>query len=64
MNTNITPPNLIRAIFPIKGNEASVTSAAISHGVIAYPNSNIIFYEGPLSEYHSLKTILTGGVTA
>lgn len=64
MNTNKTPPNMIRAIFPIKGNEASVTSAAISHGVIAYPKSNILFYEGPLSDYHSLRNKLIGGVTA
>lgn len=64
MNTNITPPNMIRAIFPIKGNETAVTSVAISHGVIAYPDSNILFYEGPLSEYHSLRDKLIGGVTA
>ena len=64
MNAKITPPNLIRAIFPIKGNEASVTSAALSHGIVAYPKSNILFYEGPLSEYRSLRDKLIGGVTA
>ena len=65
INTENTPPNnFVKAIFPIRGNEKSVTKAAISHGIIAYPESNILFFEGNLSDYHDLKDILRGGVTA
>ena len=63
-NTTETPPNHIKAIFPVKGNEKAVTKAALSHGIVAYPESNILLFEGNLSDYHNLKDILRGGVTA
>lgn len=64
MNTVSTPPNCIKAIFPVKGNEKSVTKAAISHGIIAYPETNILLYEGNLKDYYILKQTLVGGVIA
>ena len=63
-NTTTTPPNLITAIFPITGNEASLTKAAVSFGVVAYPESNVIFFEGNLKDYLTLTETLIGGVTA
>ena len=64
LNATTTSPNTVKAIFPVKGNESSVTSAAISHGVIAYPESNILLFEGNLKDYYNLKDILSGGVIA
>lgn len=65
MNTKeITPPDIVRALFPIKGNEAKLTDAAIRFGVVAYPNSNIILYEGDIASLRALKDLLVGGVTA
>ena len=65
INTENTPPNnFVKAIFPVKGNETAVNNAAISFGIVAYPEKNILLFEGNLSDYHSLKDILRGGVTA
>lgn len=65
MNTKeITPPDNVRAIFPLKGNEANLTAAAISYGVVAYPDSNKILYEGNVVDLNALKTLLVGGVSA
>ena len=64
MNATTTPPDITRAIFPIKGNEAALTEAAISFGVIAFPETNVILFEGNLKDYHALKETLIGGVTA
>lgn len=64
MNATTTPPNPTRAIFPINGNEAQVTNAAILFGIIAYPETNVILFEGNIKDYHSLRKILVGGVTA
>ena len=62
---NNTPPiNFIRAIFPISGNEAAVTKAALSHGITAFPESNILLFEGNLKDFYSLKELLHGGVIA
>lgn len=65
MNTKeITPPDIIRAIFPIKGNEEHLTNAAISYGIVVYPNSNVALFEGSVKELNDLKSILVGGVSA
>ena len=64
MNTTTTPPEHIAAIFPIKGNETSITEAALKFGIIAYPQFNVVHFIGTLNDYHKLKQLLKGGVTA
>lgn len=65
MNTmTFTPPQISRAIFPIKGNEANITKAAVLYGLVVYPKSNIALFEGSIKEINDLKCILVGGVTA
>lgn len=62
MNTIITPPDNIKAIFPIKGNEAKITEAAITYGIVVYPDLNIALFEGTVKELTDIKCMLTGGV--
>lgn len=65
MNTKtITPPDIEKAIFPIKGNEAKITEAAITYGIIVYPDSNIVLFEGTVKELNDIKCMLAGGVKA
>lgn len=65
MNTKtITPPENIRAIFPINGNEAKIDEAARKYNIAVYPNFRLILFEGNSQDYNKLRDLLKGGVKA
>lgn len=65
MNTKtITPPDNVKAIFPIKGNEAKIDEAARKYNIAVYPNYSFILFEGYVQDYHKLRDLLKGGAKA
>lgn len=64
--TNTPPQNFIKVIFPYKTNQHLVDKAAIAYGIIAYPEQNIILFEGDCysDECRQVRSMLTGGVPA
>lgn len=58
-----TPPNFLKTLFPLEGNQHLVDDlAAKGHRIFVFDSS--ILFEGDIKETSYMKEKLTGGVTA
>lgn len=66
VSTSTPPQSTIKVIFPFNVNQNLVDQAAITCGIIAYPEQNILLFEGDCNsnEYRQIRAMLKGGVIA
>ena len=58
-NTQTTPPDFVRVLFPLKGNETKLAEAS-KFGIQQF--GDYLLYEG--TKHIEARTLLSGGVTA
>lgn len=64
-NTNITPPPVLKTIFPLEPNRHLINNLAAKPGTNLFViGGNTVLFEGDVISTNEMKKLMVGGVTA
>lgn len=64
-NTNITPPSVLKTLFPLEPNRHLISNLAAKPGTNLFViGGNTVLFEGDVISTNEMKKLMVGGVTA